>query len=525
MKLFSLLFLFLLAFFQSFGQVNHTRTIWAFGKNALVTFDSLRPVLSSTGYLDAYSGSACHCNKNGVLVLATNGNAVYTKNGELLTTINNPDPKTGTYDQVIITKNTEETKFYVFSIAQGIGIQIIDVDLVEKTAIARPDALSKPNNTSIALTAVKHCFLDAYWLITSDIEGNFITYLVTPVAIGNPVISRVGSNHTSLGDMTSNWAGTQLAVSNYGEDWVELYDFDKSCGSVSLNRRLNKIDADDDRPHGLCFAPDDKSLYVAWSYQQSRIAQYDLAKPGTIYNVYSSAENINDVEMALDGKLYVNVHYNGIPSIRMHVLANPNSIAGGGTRVKEDAILLTTGTNGAFEFPNFIQNHTGGNCDGQTAIWTALGQEYYICDLDNETTKLDAGKGFKKYKWTPTGDTTQWIIVEDLGEYIVIVDAFNGCQGMGSTIVKRRCDMSYHIPNAFTPNADNLNDAFRVVGKHIDEAILSIYNRWGELIYLGETWDGANAIAGVYFYTVTIKGYQQKIAVNELESGTVHLVR
>lgn len=50
------------------------------------------------------------------------------------------------------------------------------------------------------------------------------------------------------------------------------------------------------------------------------------------------------------------------------------------------------------------------------------------------------------------------------------------------------------IPNAFTPNSDNTNDKLYVRGNNIDEFVLRIYDRWGELVF--ETtdqsvgWDG-----------------------------------
>lgn len=49
-------------------------------------------------------------------------------------------------------------------------------------------------------------------------------------------------------------------------------------------------------------------------------------------------------------------------------------------------------------------------------------------------------------------------------------------------------------PTAFTPNGDNLNDHFDVNGHYIVDFELSIFNRWGELMYtttdIGEGWDG-----------------------------------
>ncbi len=52
-----------------------------------------------------------------------------------------------------------------------------------------------------------------------------------------------------------------------------------------------------------------------------------------------------------------------------------------------------------------------------------------------------------------------------------------------------------YVPNAFSPNGDNVNDVFRVRGKYIRSVEMRIYDRWGELIYEGagdenESWDG-----------------------------------
>ncbi|MCE3278938.1 MAG: hypothetical protein K0S44_1129 [Bacteroidetes bacterium] len=65
------------------------------------------------------------------------------------------------------------------------------------------------------------------------------------------------------------------------------------------------------------------------------------------------------------------------------------------------------------------------------------------------------------------------------------------------------------LPNIFTPNRDNVNESFFVNGNCIDNFSLSIYNRWGEVIYRfdgsTDSWDGtmangADASDGVYYY-------------------------
>jgi gliding motility-associated-like protein len=76
------------------------------------------------------------------------------------------------------------------------------------------------------------------------------------------------------------------------------------------------------------------------------------------------------------------------------------------------------------------------------------------------------------------------------------------------------------IPTAFTPNDDGNNDIFSVKGLEITELSLSIWDRWGKLIYeirqVGDGWDGTvegeDAPEGVYMcsYSYTLRGGRAK---------------
>ena len=87
-----------------------------------------------------------------------------------------------------------------------------------------------------------------------------------------------------------------------------------------------------------------------------------------------------------------------------------------------------------------------------------------------------------------------------------------------------------HIPNAFTPNGDGLNDYFGPIGKLPEGYTIQIYNRNGEIVFkssdLYKMWDGTfrGKIQpnGVFIYYVRYLDLENKL---HQEKGTVVLIR
>jgi len=72
-----------------------------------------------------------------------------------------------------------------------------------------------------------------------------------------------------------------------------------------------------------------------------------------------------------------------------------------------------------------------------------------------------------------------------------------GCSSLSTIEVEVTSSYRVLVPNAFTPNGDNLNDYFMPKFRGISEVELHIFNKWGDLLYSAYSledpgWDGRN---------------------------------
>ncbi len=121
--------------------------------------------------------------------------------------------------------------------------------------------------------------------------------------------------------------------------------------------------------------------------------------------------------------------------------------------------------------------------------------------------------------------------------HLVVQDKQSGCIASDSLYVRVIPCTKVYIPNAFSPNGDNLNDVFTAYGSDCATGIKSmrIFNRWGNLVYsvddaaLGSTAQGWNGLyqgkalpMGVYVYVIEI---QYGNGTTGLFSGDVSLMK
>jgi len=114
----------------------------------------------------------------------------------------------------------------------------------------------------------------------------------------------------------------------------------------------------------------------------------------------------------------------------------------------------------------------------------------------------------KELSYLATEDN--WIFFESVNElYCVSVD---------SVFIKTNINKEVFFPNAITPDGDGVNDLFNIgASETVIESQISIYDRWGTLIYTGPKtderlirtgWDGSYngkpVQGGIYVYTAVV---------------------
>lgn len=153
-----------------------------------------------------------------------------------------------------------------------------------------------------------------------------------------------------------------------------------------------------------------------------------------------------------------------------------------------------------------------------------------VCEESKVPTLIQANP-YHQYLWN-TGDTTSSILADTAGLYSVLVTDNNGCKGDDTILVVKYCPPFVIFPLAFSPNADGVNDGFGPLGLHILTITYTVYNRWGELLFTGNSltdrWNGKykgdQQAVDVYVYTCSYTD-DVDLGVMKRLAGNVTLVR
>ncbi len=121
----------------------------------------------------------------------------------------------------------------------------------------------------------------------------------------------------------------------------------------------------------------------------------------------------------------------------------------------------------------------------------------------------------------------------DTGSYRVwlYITTALGCKDSIAEWITLTYNYAFWVPNSFTPNGNKMNDYFNAVAINISNYQMSIFDRWGEELFitndLANGWDGKNSKReevpqGIYIYSIS---FLDQDGILQQYHGKVSLIR
>ena len=138
--------------------------------------------------------------------------------------------------------------------------------------------------------------------------------------------------------------------------------------------------------------------------------------------------------------------------------------------------------------------------------------------------------------WEDTYEPHLWEDIQDTGSYKLqlFAQSIEGCWDSTESYFKVYPVLRFFMPNAFSPNGNDINETYGPRGKYFEDKTFSfqVFNRWGELMFetnnFYEQWDGnkmkdsSECPFGVYAWVIEVSDLQGN---QEVFKGYVTLVK
>jgi gliding motility-associated-like protein len=135
------------------------------------------------------------------------------------------------------------------------------------------------------------------------------------------------------------------------------------------------------------------------------------------------------------------------------------------------------------------------------------------------------------YQWSDGSEGTN-LTVDQPGDYWFMVTNSCGSEAATIAVVLEDCSEALYVPNCFTPDNDGINDAWKVVARHVQSMKTCVLNRWGEVVFESNDPDpvwignvrGSDTYVpdGLYFFRIE---FERRNGENDLREGTMFVIR
>jgi gliding motility-associated-like protein len=518
--------------------------VWHFGRGVSLSFDQGDPYFLSGSNQFTVEGCAGICDIDGKLLFYTNGGGrdpmlpntsagiIWNKNHQEM--YNMSYTEGGGYSSaqsaVAFPAPGSQTRYFLFTMEEGEydvggsvpsqplgrGLSFFEIDMDLNGGLGEvtdyQEAIYLP--TYEGLCAIQHANGQDYWIVVLGEQGQSL--VVLPVSADGPgVPSEIATGPFSYLPIKSSPDGKWLTVG--GATSLHLFPFNNETGTVGAPVILPGQSPRTE------FSPNGRYLFLT----APEVTRYDL----TAANIAATETSIGALPVLPDALPFI-------------IAGNPQ--LGPNGKIYFPSIYVTL-TGDELEFLSVIECPNGGGellpnvlpiaLNGNGNLFFSLpnypAQWFYQSGLDpmaspsdtvvtpGSPVQLMASNG-ATYEWSPAAllscsDCPDPIAVaEESATIYVWVEDPSGCRALDSVriVVEEEVeeDCRLEIPNAFTPDGDQVNDLFRPLGAD-GPYHLRIWNRWGGLVFdnggAGAGWngmhDGQPAPSDVYVWILDVE--------------------
>ena len=489
--------------------------IWYFGNNAGIDFNPLSddppgpavpiPVNDPTIYnggnqMQSAEGCAIYCDDNGNPIFYTNGESVFDREGTEFATLIGGD-QTAAQSSFIVPFPGDATLYYIFlskptysnSGAFEYEFSYVIYDLKQRQGLG--DLVRDVNGNVVSSVLyngnTERITGNNNWVIVHEFgNNNFRAYPITALGLGNPVISNVGTSHTS----TSSTAGQgymklsntgQLAVAlsiSNNENYVELFQFDNATGAVSMPVSLD-FGIETGQVYGVEFSPDENKVFATlrnagggtkifwWEIDTTTVAG-EVTDPDYIRNsreevAFEAGVDLGALQQGPDGSIYI--AKDGAPNLA--TITNPNDTPGlSDPGYNASGFGLAGGTTSTLGLPNFINQFNTSppnlllvvfnGCSGEQNDFSVLNPS----SLERYRWRINDENGTEVLRSSVTDDGDFSFTITTPGTYTAIVDVIPECSTFDVPVSSVQQNFtisplpSFTIENATDPTGCNVND-------------------------------------------------------------------
>lgn len=451
-----------------FGQKQGN--IWYFGNYAGIDFNSGNPKALLNGQIkfpNSYGyneGSSSISDNSGSLLFYTDGMTVWNKNHQIM---DNGSGLLGNYSStqssIIVPDPANPSQyFYIFTVSSLMGsavganpsdgLRYSKVDMCLDNSLG--GIIPTEKNIKLAETVAekiavtRHSNGIDYWIVTHKFYSNeFWAFKLTSSGITDTIITAIGTVHNGdafgvQGQLKFSPNGKKIAVgASNGLEILDLFDFDKTSGSVSNSMSIAKPNNDHANIYGVEFSPDNSKLYVTgetYGLVTSFLVQYDLnANVGSLSDINASMVEIfkyttgmlggKGLQLAPNGKIYwVNLSTSSMGDF-LACVNNPN-IAGLGCDHQDLAVYLG-GKKGSYTLPSFISGYSYSNemtnCNEEITDIKIIGDTCNSLKLDFQTIGTSSSSYFLWNFGDPSSGVNNTITITNLSPSLFPIHIFS----------------------------------------------------------------------------------------------------